>query len=273
MKGLCKCLAQGVAVLTIGCGANVTAGVIVSESFDYTGTTTINGQGGVSDGWGGAWTVTADGDNFHSFTAASSLSYPSGVNLTSSGGHITNMSNESAVRALATPIAMDPGTARELWVSMLVNKSDTGKIEFGFEREDGTRRVKWGFDTDEKFGVNIDGEDTFFYKTTDAYSVDTDLLVVVKLSLVQGPAKDSIALKVFEPGDEVIMPTAPGDFDVTYSGGTGILASKFFIQGTSQFQKVDEILIGDTFADVAPVPEPGALTFGAMGLLLICRRR
>lgn len=273
MKGLCKHLSYGITAITLGTGPSVMAGVIASESFDYTSTTTINGQGTASDGWAGSWTLTADGENFHSFDATSSLSYPSGVNLTPSGGHIGNMSNEAAVRQLATPIAMDPGSPRELWISMLVNKSDTGKIAFGFERSDGVRRGVWGFDTDETFGVNIDSDNAFFYKSTDTFTAGVDLLVVVKLDLIKGPDPDTISLKVFEPGDAIIMPSDPSDFDVTRTGGTGILASRFFIQGTSQVQKVDEIRIGDTFADVVPVPEPGAVTLGAMGLLLMCRRR
>jgi len=55
------------------------------------------------------------------------------------------------------------------------------------------------------------------------------------------------------------------DLDQSQFDTLNVAGTKFF---------VDEIRIGTTFSDVAPVPEPGTLALlGSGGLLLLLRRR
>lgn len=254
--------------------APVSAELIAHDTFDYSGNS-LAGQGAADDGWAGAWTLTQNGpDNFHRL-APGSLSFPAGVDLAPAGRRISNMSDEVATRDLAQGISTNPASPREVWVSFLVNKSDTGNVEFGFERSrDGIRRMVWGFGADERMRVNV-GDSVPFFATTDAFPVDTDLLVVVKMTMTNqaSPTSDTIALKVFKPGDKIEQPIAEADFDITRSGTTGVVLDRFFIDGNSQVQQIDELRIGDRFEDVVPIPEPtvGSLGLGA-GLLVLLRR-
>lgn len=266
-------------LLSVVLGLGLTAGSVASgeliahESFDYPGTT-AGGQGGAANGWAGAWSLTQNGpDNFHRITTGS-LAYPAGVDLTPAGGRISNMSDEVLKRDLAAPISTSPSTPGEIWVSMLLQKSDTGSIDFGFERaSDGVRRLVWGFGADEKFRVNV-ADATPFFASSETFAVDQPLLVVVRLSLSNANTNtaDSISLKVFQAGDTISAPVQTTDFDVHQSNGTSIVANRFVIDGNGQVTQVDEIRIGRSFADVVPVvvPEPSAMAIlgGASALLL-----
>ncbi len=271
MQRIRTSLAGGMAAIVVAVGSTASADLIAHESFNYSGTT-IHAQGAAADGWAGPWNLVVDGTNAHTFNASTSLSYPVGVDLAASGGHISNMSNESATRSLAVSINTNPATPRDVWISMLVRKTDAGRIGFGFERSsDAIRRMVWEFSADEKMRINV-GDSAPFFATTDAFPVDTDLLLVIKMSMtnVVNSTSDTISLKVFKPGDSIAEPVS---FDVSHSGTTGVVFDRFFIQGTSQIQQVDEIRIGDTFADVVPVPEPTVGALGAgLGMFLLMRR-
>jgi len=66
--------------------------------------------------------------------------------------------------------------------------------------------------------------------------------------------------------------------------GTAVSTSQGIIADQSEFAKigfsnlraditVDEIRIGASYADVSPIPLPRAALLGAMGILLLLRRR
>lgn len=254
------------AVLAMAWPASHAAGAILAtESFDYPSTTSIDGQGGATDGWGGAWSLTVNGANHHAFDASSSLTFPG---VTSAGGRIVTMSDESAERALANPT--NAGVDGEIWISMLIRKDDTGRTGFAFANANGDQRFQFGFVHDERvYARLLGGEPTAENMSEATIPIGETVLAVIKLTTISGSGNDSVAVKLFKQGDPIVEPTT---FDITSSGATGITMFKFVILGTSSNTEIDEIRIGQSFEDIAPIPEPASLGLMGVGTTLLLAR-
>ena len=88
--------------------------------------------------------------------------------------------------------------------------------------------------------------------------IGTDYLLVGKLTLNPAGTDDVLEAQLFKSTDTVFEPSV---WQGQVSVDTSDVASKFVVAQArlADLLRVDEILIGETFADVAPPPLPGDL--------------
>ena len=257
-------LALGVVVLAgRGFGA-----VLVSETFSYPDATFLdNANGGT--GWGDSW----NDDSF--FTdggpeaiTAPGLAYPG---LATSGNRVVaegSGSTDSRILAAGSIFGTN-GTTR--WMSFLMRKDangnggaldpDYGGIDFfGVAGTTDTNLYVGAFDTG-RFGLGGDGAGA---ESAAPVSLGTTYFLVLKFTFVAG--KDTVQL---------FLNPAPGGADPTNPIATksdvnfGSIDALGIENGVNSVWSFDEIRIGDTYLDIAPIPEPGTVAFLIGGMLLV----
>ena len=266
-----------VTLIALGATAGiVSAAVIVDEDFAYTdgaaAEVAVNAgtglTGNFTEGWG---------------------------NATYSGGAVQQVG--SATVTVSNPITDNIGSGREFWVSYRYQQNghawpaaSGAGIGFGSETyrgaffqiaEDGTTgdgpdwqtavaRVQlgdWGFKS----------SNVLF--TTDT-TTDSDLLILGKVVLDATP---HISMAIYDwdnqPASEAaIVWEIDMDYGGTWADSASEDYSKLVLAGSGQAAsgaKYDDILLGDTAADVGVIPEPATLGLVAMvgGGVLFIRRR
>ena len=117
-----------------------------------------------------------------------------------------------------------------------------------------------------KFGVRGGGASTAFTSAATPYALNTTYLVVMGYNFNGGVAANNMSVWVNPiPGGS--MPTA--DLTLTPTTvATAIDNVGFKVQSAPAGTfLVDNLLIGTTWADVTPTPEPSTVAFAALGLL------
>ncbi len=246
------CLAAAVVCVT---AATSQASLIASDQFEYSGAS-LDGQNG-GTGWNGAWvgafTLSDDGI---------SLTYPDGTS--DAGSRISEISASSATRPLASGIDFDvDGT---YYYSFLVNKADAGSIDVRLVGgSSGRWRIRWS--STEALSIGVTSSTG---ATVGTYAADQTLLVVTKLQTV-ATGSDTMWIKVFQPGDEVVEPTT---WDASNAVAvSGLVLDTFGIYRNAAGAQVDAVRIGTTFADVLPEPASlGLMTTAGLLILSRCQR-
>ncbi len=244
---------------------------------DYTAGSNLSGQNPGVSGWTGGWS----GADQTPDVQASGLSY---AGLQSSGGSVASMvgdANGRSGRTLST--GYTDSTMGTVYVSFLMQlELDSGFRAFELHNgaaNDGNRQLELGlggsagFDagsgTGTNFGLRLFNSESFRLNLGVA---DTAVNLFV-LRFDFGTTNDSDVLTVYR------NPT-PGAAEPAVATGT---LDTFNMQfDTTTFARFadsqgawDELRIGDDFASVTPVPEPGAAILALVPLtgLLLRRRR
>jgi hypothetical protein len=241
------------------------AQVIAYEGFNYTAGTNLNGLNGGA-GWGNAWSEPSFGtgdpnDNVAETIQSGSLSFGG---LTTSGNQVLTGGKFSYdIRNLAASLGTT-GTTR--YASFLLRRNtagtdpvnngpDYGGVVFGDENNPNSLFVgKPGGGATTNYAME-NGNGTGQAATALTEVLGTTTFLVVRFDFLAG--NDTLRLFVnptpglAEPGAASATKT---DLDlgsfVGISISTGALAT----------WSVDEIRIGNTFAAVTPVPEPGSVS-------------
>ena len=257
------------------------AALLEFEPFDYPASLG-SGLNGLSGGtaWGGsAW---ADTDALPTLAATNtSLSYPSGVALTPAGSRIelTAVSaNNPANRNLGTTMSLATN-GQTYYSSALFQMSAVTAERASVLFNDGTN-IRWfyGIDASGFFSVAVDPSNAA-QRSTSLFTIvpDATYLLVSKMRTNTGAGGvDEVFLEIYQEGSAIVEPATDLDWDLRASGNSGVILSNIrlsFDNSAGQTNEFDELRIGTTFPDVAPVPEPAAASLLALGALLAGIRR
>jgi hypothetical protein len=243
----------GLGCLLAGASAALNGALLVSESFDYgalDATTkflrTANGHNG-GTGWAAAWAeVSTNGLRLD--TAATSIDYPGATSLSSAGGQINDGFSGASQRLMTTPVDMD--VAGDVYFSALVRWSGTASFSVDLRRTsdsvsrytlfsvDSSGNVKTGVaDLSDSSVALVDGEDT---------------LIVGRLVRPSSIVKLDVAyLSVFPLSGSGQFLTEPSQWDVVHDADkSGVVLDALRITGSGNATVIDEIRMGDSYADV-----------------------
>jgi hypothetical protein len=244
-------------------------GSIAQESFDYAPGQLVGGTGG--SGFSGAWVQGG-------FNASQSANYGVGSpglsysGLTVSGNRATAASATSisgVTRSLASPLGAQ-GTTR--FFSFLMRPEGTlgqGAFNgfFGLVLESPTEP--------ELFIGKSGAGDLGHYlmeqrgggpqaTSTVVPTVGQSAFFVVKAEFLAGNDRFTLFMNPTAGGPEPTGGVVKQDLNVGTISGLTLYSSGAY--------SIDELRVGETFLDVAPVPEPSVVALGALGAVLVCCR-
>lgn len=282
----------------VGCTLGVTllltssaSAIAVYEGFDYSGTALHLQNGGT--GWSagipgttdseGGW-IDGDGDFDHLSDDGVSLDSPA-FPFTPTGGRLEGQSGEAWRRMDETFSLGDDGDV--MFMSALIRKNspdnESGEdlqIMFYYDstgdsdRDIDDDRARFFITSDDAFAVQAGDDDTpeATSGTPGEFLHDTTYFIVMKI--MAGSDVDQAWLNWYGPNDTVPT-TEPTTWSLhnNNNNSSAILEFVMLKQGSNNDAAIDELRIGDTWADVA-VPEPATgLLLALAGLAVIRRRR
>ncbi len=259
------------------------------DPFAYSGTT-LNGQNG-GTGWNGGWFQTGSSPSDQLSDDGVSLTYPGTFESPlstppTSGSRVdTGGLNASSSRLLAQTIPLNvDGTVA--YVSALIRKNaangggvTTDNILLEFVDSSANRRWGVGIEgTGDKPWLNANGSTT---PASGPAVTPGDTYFMVAKIVSSASSVDTAYLKVFGTGYSSQVPVAePTTWDATLTESTGAILDRIRVRIDSgntaaAAGEVDEIRIGDSWADVIGVPEPasGLLAIGAVVATTLAARR
>lgn len=247
---------------------------VVYEGFQYAAGTNLNGLNG-GTGFSAGWVAASSPP--HAITSTG-LSVPG---LDTSGRAVSGgLANDPLVRSLSTTFAGTSGTTT--WVSYLlhVTSLDSASYATMFLTNSGFN-VTFG-----KFGAFEDGlGGTYFglgtnrggdtLLSTMAVSADTTYLIVGSTTW-SASGNETMSLYI-DPTPGTTPPT-PTFTSTAYNLKAGVKGIDMRMRDYTTGWTLDEIRLGDSYAEVAPVPEPGTSmlllsALGAWGALGLTSRR
>ncbi len=277
-KHVSKVLAALLVAGALSIAADARAELLMYEPFDYSGTD-LDGKKGTSESglettngwddnatqpasaWGAAGTVTLSDDD----TSLSHFDLLGPV-----GDRINDAGTGYATRGLSG-FSVNVGSDSTYYMSALIKGEAMVQFSSGAS---GYVRTGFGI-SDSKFRVGIySGNDAASatysggtYSSTKTYFLVAKL-VAVKLYDIGNPlGDDHWYLKVYDSTMSIDR-SEPGSFDLTYTNISDVdqtyLALGLFDSVAGQ---VDEIRVGETWADVTLIPEPSTFVLMAMALL------
>jgi hypothetical protein len=278
----------------LSCGAYASAGLIVSESFDYTAGEGLAGKTG-GTGWSAGWTTrTQDGTTAN--VVSDSLSYTDsfGNTLVTSGGAVRFLGSgspgygdPSATRQSASYESVAK-SANGLWASLLFQTGTTGVtgtydlVPFGTGFQEGPTLDT---NTSTRFGAQRTG----FSNRTGTYLVNSTPtvqgiltdgsanLLVMHYTVVESGTIDQYTLDFYlNPTDMTNLgsPTATWTVgaDESIVGSAGVLQGLdgFYLRHRTSATMdllMDELRYGTDAASVLPIPEPSTFALASLSLL------
>ncbi len=220
-----------------------------------------------------------------------SLSYGSlvtsdnSMSITSDAGGMNQMAIDLS-SDLANAGLLDDGTAiasNSLWFSFLHTADNVSNDEFGFalgseEWDPGLTSLLDGIGV----VVNSTGSMSARFFDADSYAgtssgslsvIDgTTRLIVGHIEWGESGANDTLSL--YAPGTDMVLGSAFST--ASFIDNQSVYDTLTFTarnNSSTEHTTIDEIRFGATLADVTPVPEPSAALLGAVGALLLLRRR
>lgn len=243
------------------------ASLLVHEGFAYgpAGAALLGANGGT--GFSGAWQTAPGPANINTNYVLTSGTLGAGGSLSSA--------SVNAIGGLARPLSQTFGAdGTTMYMSMLMRAEGTLNEGYSF-----------GF-----FGVFLESSGTHVYvgkpggglygnwglenqggsgqvTTGVPIVVDQPMLLVLRADFQAGPDQFTLYLNPVSGGPEPLTGTVKTGVDAGTITGLEIFSSGAF--------SVDEIRIGDTYADVNGIPEPGTFAgvLGALAGLVAWRRR
>ncbi len=261
-----------VAILVFAVGAATQAAVLGHEQFDYSPpqANLISQNGGV--GFSGGWYPTG-------FNAINQNNYLIGAGSLESGDLVN-----SANRMTSASLGQIGGIGRDLSVPVQSWQTTTRYMSVLIRPEGTLGQGRWnGF-----FGLYLDGSqnDMFVGKggggvmnrwvlesrgggnqrasNANVY-IDETALLVVKSEFTPGNDTFTLYVNPTPGGPEPVVGTVLNTLNLGTVG-------KLVVYSTGAFS-LDEIRIGETFADVTPIPEPATLLLLAAGAFVVRIRK
>lgn len=273
--------------------SSLNADLIVYEGFDYSSSLTVDGLNGGSPsgapGWdSNAWSDVYSGAAQTFDTTGSGLSYSDGFGndlVTSGVAVIEDEQNNAATNASSIRRTYDTTgtglgtTGTDAWISYLVDINGSGSHSFQWGSTSGSLtqlqvyRINGGSSTN-TWRLHIGGSTDDLLDTDSNYvTASGQFMILINVDYSDGVDPTSVWINP-NISSEVALGTpdlflntnnVSANNTVTFSAGNFPTSVTY-----------DELRIGTTFRDVAPVPEPGAysLIFGfAVFSFLVSRRR
>lgn len=272
-----------VALVIAGIAPLASAELVVYDGFDYTvpSPADLAGSNGGQGDWDGAW-IGAGGGNWGLDLSETGLTYvdSNSKELKTTGNKIEdpNSSGYRSYRQFDTTGLTDAGDV--LWFSALVQNTGTSsdlRLKFFADEND----------TDPGIGLKLNGsgsvEGVAHKNWNDqeasigSFATDGAVTFIVGKIVFDDPDNgDKDVVMLWANPDLDNAPAAGDAFASVSEGGSGLGygGSYVTVDGGSNFTGyVDEIRLGETFADVAPiVPEPATLTLLGLGVVALTRR-
>ena len=281
MTGMISKALMAAAIISTATAAQ--AAVTASESFDYNIGTALGGANGGS-GWAGAW-VTGSSATPTYDTIAQSITPPAGYGTPIGNQGFINPNATADDSGGATPDirrdlanTIDMDVAQTVYFSALIRREDAtngGGTEHSqylrFNSTTGTRLIGLGNSSSEDFRLALNNTD--YDSATVDFQIGVDYLVVGKMTLNPAGTNDILEGHLFTSGDVL---AEPGVWHHSTSDDVSGIISQLQLNPQRRAGKVfiDEIRIGETFADVTTVPEPiSSSLLGIGGLALMYNRR
>jgi hypothetical protein len=264
------------------CAASANAAIVAYDGFvtgtdpsagEYTvGTSVLGGQNPTVTGWTGQWNLGTGNGNILS----AGLNY---TGLTTTGGAVQSEGNARFGRDLTT--AFSNSTSGTFYMSVLIQVTAVNTSYRSFELHNGglsdenrTLQIAVGEGaTGSNFALRINNDDT---KKIDLGANDTAVnLFVMKFDFSTSSNSDTVTLW---RNPEDLTSESGSTIDANLTG----FDMQFNITSLARFSSggvilMDELKIGQTWADVAAVPEPSTFAllggFVALGICLVRRRR
>ena len=271
------------AVLALGLVVSAEAQLLVEESFEYdVGPGALVGNSG-GTGWGGAWYRGATGPTTDGSDIVAGLTHHGLVTsgnaafqeVSASGYHRDQMR-----RTLMTDL---PGDRDQLWFSQLIRvipEEEGGDYPDGANRWLGTKYYPGGSSSEFWYGHNYNkttwgmerppGTDS----AVDIVPGETTLLVMkIELDHILGIADKYLWVNP-DPSTfgGVDLDTLTADLAIPDQSVSSFTMQRIELDGGT-CSVMDEIRIGESYADVTPTPEPTTMSLLGLGALALLARR
>lgn len=267
------------------------AAIIAQESFlngpnagsgEYVAGSNVVPQSPTVGGFTAAWVDAPFNDVSHT-VGTGSLNYSDPNYLGSTGGSLLGANGGRNGRNLTTSYGATANTT--VYLSFLMQMGDTANANTyrafegwdGAGLEDGTNRnFQLGYHTASgggdfgdptQFGVRL-GNSNATSATLGAFDTNVNLWVA-RFDFSSAAAGDSVTIWK----NPIINGSEPTTGGTTVSGADLTLGSLGMARFSAGSIAVDEIRLGDTFADVTGVPEPSSVLLSALGALSLLGRR
>lgn len=272
MKGIMKRIAAAMLVLWIGAAGRAEATLIVYENFNYQPGPPLLGMNG-GFGFSGPWVPGGfNASVFTSYTIASDSLAFDGL-LT--GGNSVSTGSLQAIGGLTRGLSNPLLTGTTAYLSVLLRPE--GPLNQGvFNGFFGLYLNASLMDIDRDLFIGKPGSgalNQYIQETRGGVGqvssgvsavVGQAALLVLKLELLPGNDRSTLYVNPTPGGPEPAGGAVKFDRDVGSITGLTIYSTGAF--------RIDEIRLGDTFADVTPavaaIPEPSTLAMGVTGVLL-----
>jgi hypothetical protein len=274
-----KLLCLTVAIIVLAAVGTTQAGLIAYDGFnDYTAGSNLFGQSG-GTGWSGAW--ASSGDTGPTWTA-----YATGLGYTDTEGKTlaTQLGSGEANNPLLSPPAtkwlvfnraFSGQSSGTLYFSQLINfyYNEGGKGPDYVSVQNSERKSAvmfspaWGNSTQRLIVRDTTTAETSVALTGNSPSAGTTYFVVGRIDFNANGTSEVVKLYI-----NPTLSAEPGTYTATVNNrdlGTISLWEGFFRGGNlTNTVYIDEIRVGTTWADVAPVvPEPSTIVLLASGLV------
>jgi len=248
--------------------------VLLHEPFNYVGTVGAGGSTGI--GWDGDWSdahtviagdqTVASGYVFQGGAGSGYVSYPSSAGDANFNRPTTAVIDFGSDNTYYMSTIFDQsaggGSASAFNLVRLRDADNNGLLRYG----DGPSATQWGLFADDNASLDLG---------TSVVGGGGNAVVFVMKIETTAAGSDTFFYKTYAAGD-----TITGE-PLTWDGSASITSSSTLgrvqgIVGSAGDSTIDEILIGQSFADVTGVPEPGTTALFAgiavLGLLTVRRR-
>lgn len=232
---------------------NIKDTVYVFDNFDIIGTP-INAQNGHSGlGWNGSWQAPAANGTVHA--SSSSLTYPSGVNLTATGRHAFSASpfGQGIIRDLLNPVMLG-GDSTVFYVSFLTEKDATGNYRIdGLTSTGAAAGFAIGVTPDGRIKVNAGNTAGWGAVSTESEAglIENGVTYFIVAQYQYENSQVNIRVSAFKEGDAVPSDDSFLTWDYSVTGGSlSTTLSSFRLAFTRGLGRIDEFRLGSTWASV-----------------------
>lgn len=276
-----------VAAMSVG---TVTMAAVAVEDFNYNTGALGTANGGT--GWQSSWGNTYGSDVVGGSAGASVVS----GNLTNTANPYTPVGNSITIgggtnfRKFSSTLRIARDSNDTLYFSMMVKPTaigtSSGQVLQIKDTGNAFSHAEFGFNTSSQwalgggYGGGGGGSGTTAAAGTGnaAFALNSQYFIVGKI-VTSTSVNDRLWVKVYGAGDAVSLTDTLAidnllNFSVNRTGVTGATTLSLNTSGGGFSAGVDQLRIGDTYADVVVVPEPTSLAaLGLAGLLGLRRRR
>lgn len=257
------------------------AAVLATDVFDYSTGSTLGAQSAAGGGWATGWRSSAGlAAESGATVSAGSLTAPAGYAPAPTGGSAIQ-AGLVAYRGLDVASQIDLSIDKDYYISYLTERTPvpTSAKSFSFQLQTGGVT---GGDNTVLVGTSTGGDPFVALGSSGTVLEDLNLigngstdLWIIKIA-ASATSADQVFLKVYDSLLDTVDAAEPATWSVVSNSelnSSTVTQLGFAISGSATLQ-IDEIRIGESWADVVPVPEPASaslLLFG-MGLLAVRQR-